>query len=139
MLTKEHFIKAADLIEERGLARSAYYDKDLDCMCTVSALYYVAGAGRPNDPRYGEIIELSGNFRPVIEHKYGWNGIVADWDVQELERTFTAFVFEGSEGYSRYDIEMWSDRSTKEEVVVKLREFAETLPDESTSEGGPTS
>jgi hypothetical protein len=119
MLTKEHFLKAADLIEEKGLAKSVFYDLRRDCLCTVGALAVATGQRILFDK---------------VEDIANW---LREEESQEYFRTFYHEISKEIKRAPSYDnIYAWNDSSEQAEVVAKLREFAETIPDESTSKGG---
>lgn len=109
--TNEEFAAAtADIIELKGLAKGQYYDKWMDCYCTLGAFRilifgtYATQHYHHTDLRVKRYLELVDWFADKLREPNPNDG----------RRTETV-------------VGMWNDDSSKHDVIVKLREVGRAV------------
>lgn len=105
MIEKEAYGRAADLIAEHGLARRAYRG-DGGCYCALGAMAVASGLAVPGNADSGLVW--------IDRRSFDFVGPISDEIADALGVTH-------GEGYGWGAVSSWSDGSSADEVVVRLR------------------
>lgn len=108
-LTKEHFSKAANLLDRYGKINGCYYEKGCG-MCAIGALAISAGV-KKNEDRFNTLFGVT-EYATYLDRDPLFREFVKTINISGTDRFPTGLVFH------------WSDNSSKEEVVEAFRKFA---------------